>query len=407
MIDLIYLAVFLCWVFLVYTWICYPAILCALALENRRSQKKLNPLSFPNDESIPFPSVSILLSAYNEEKQIDERIKNLLDLDYPKSKIDIWIGVDRSEDLTLNICEGWSKRENRINVLEFTFRRGKIAILKALVEESKSAILIFTDANTFFKSDAIKKLVSHFKNPSIDGVCGRLVFIGEKEENVYWRFENRLKEMESFLDSCLGANGAIYAIRRNLFWSEIPDNTIVDDFVIGLKVREQGGRFVYEPQAVAEENLPSTEDEWGRRTRIGAGDYQSIFFCYTCLFPKYKKFAWIFWSHKVLRWFTPHVFVVLFAASIFVLCHSDLSGGLVYLNISNFLAGISTSILLIISVNAILIRVLKDCPFVEQRFFRFMRLVDHFFTMQAALIGGFIRFCRGDLKGYWSRTSRN
>ena len=105
-------------------------------------------------------------------------------------------------------------------------------------------------------------------------------------------------------------------IRTGLFWAEIPDNTIIDDFVIGMKVREQGYRMVYAPTAVAREELPETlDDEWRRRIRIGAGDYQALVLCRKCLLPRYGKFAWMFWSHKVARWFTPHLLLLLTISS--------------------------------------------------------------------------------------------
>src|SRR6185503_6079299 len=111
---------------------------------------------------------------------------------------------------------------------------------------------------------------------------------GKTDESVYWKFETWLKTRESELDSCLGANGAIYAIRARLFWASIPPNTIIDDFVIGMKVREQGYRMLYEPRAIALEELPpEVAHEWKRRVRIGAGDYQAIRLCRACLSPSF------------------------------------------------------------------------------------------------------------------------
>ena len=283
----------------------------------------------------------------------------------------IHLGIDACTDRTAEIAKQFAEAHSNIHVHEFKQRRGKIAVLKDLVKsveggkwkvdggrqktedrgqrtadgevgvegravnvESEKAschvprstsyvpqsfpshILIFTDANTTFRPDALAKMLAHFDDREVGGVCGRLVFVGEEDEGVYWRWETRLKEAESRLDSCLGANGAIYAIRADLFPRDLPVNTIVDDFVIGMKVREQGFRMVYEPDAVAEEDLPETASEWARRVRIGAGDFQALTLCWRCLLPSYGIFAWTFWSHKVLRWLTPHMMLATVAVSV-------------------------------------------------------------------------------------------
>ena len=202
---------------------------------------------------------------------------------------------------------------------------------------------------------------------------------------------------ESSLDSCLGANGAIYAMRSELFWGEIADNTLIDDFVLGMKIREQGLRLVYEPDAVAEEVLPVQTAEWGRRVRIGAGAYQSLGFCGRCLLPRYGKFSWMFWSHKVLRWFTPHILLLLMSCLIYwvIVCGGEkrviyisvMSCVIVFIGMASFLA--------------------KKTSLRGSRIARPFLLLDHFVIMQVALFFGFLRYCRGGLQGAWTRTPRN
>ncbi len=330
-----------------------------------------------------FPTVSILLSAYNEEKHIENRIRNLIELDYPQNKISICIGIDGSTDRTAEIAKNWVSKIQGLKVYAFSQRRGKMAVLKELVEQNRSEILVFTDANTAFKPDALKKLVIHFQDPSVGGVCGRLLLLGEKEESFYWRMENHLKRMESSLDSCLGANGAIYAIRRDLFWSGIPDNTIVDDFVIGMKVREQRKRVLYETEAIAEEELPATPDEWARRIRIGAGDYQALMLCRKCLLPSYKKFAWMFWSHKVFRWFTPQIFLMLLVCSFALLIYYYFWGNL-HLYPFEMMARFGSCLMIAILLCALIGRLLKNVSFSTGKILRLLRLCDHFFTMQVS-----------------------
>ena len=260
-------------------------------------------------------------------------------------------------------------------------------------------VLVFTDANTVFLEGAMEKLLKHFDDSEVGGVCGKLILRSQgvagrgAPEGVYWRWEAGLKERESLIDSCLGANGAIYAIRRELFWSGIPDNTIIDDFVIGMKVREAGMRMVYESEAIAEEDLPDQRDEWGRRVRIGAGDYQALKLCSTCLGPNFGRFAWMFWSHKVLRWFTPHILLLL-----------------LFVSLALVLQGAGSVLARIVMVG---LGTIFACGLVgtmtrgnESGVFALCQLCDHFVAMQAALFVGFLKFCRGGLKGAWERTGR-
>jgi cellulose synthase/poly-beta-1,6-N-acetylglucosamine synthase-like glycosyltransferase len=217
--------------------------------------------------------------------------------------------------------------------------------------------------------------------------------------------------MESALDSCLGANGAIYAIRQGLFWSDIPSNTIIDDFVIGMKVREQGYRMVYEPAAIAYEEFPAKQDEWRRRVRIGAGDFQALTLCRRCLLPRFGWFAWSFWSHKVLRWFTPHIGAFLVLGSWFLVARACVDRIPIADHCSLFTVHSHPALLLpaIVAIGSIVLLLFSVIGRVvggESRVVRICRLCDHFVAMQAAIFVGFVKFCRGGLQGAWERTPR-
>jgi cellulose synthase/poly-beta-1,6-N-acetylglucosamine synthase-like glycosyltransferase len=225
--------------------------------------------------------------------------------------------------------------------------------------------------------------------------------LGGTDEPVYWNLETSLKSSESSWDSCLGANGAIYAMRPELFWAEIPDNTIIDDFVLGMKVREQGFRMVFEPTAVATEDLPATvPDEWRHRVRIGAGAFQALTLCRACLSPRYGRFALFFWSHKVLRWFTPHLAVV---AGMLLSCQvAELLGGNPKVSqfsaLNNQQLNNPTTLSILVGI---LLLVLLTPPGRKA-----LKLLAYFVTMQAALFVGFLKYCKGGLKGTWERTER-
>jgi cellulose synthase/poly-beta-1,6-N-acetylglucosamine synthase-like glycosyltransferase len=379
----------------VYSWIVFPVLLAFL--RPRHHTAAGNP-AYGN-----APQLAIVLSAYEEENCIGDRIRNLFEQDYPPGKWVAYIGVDGSKDRTGSEALAAATGHDAIKVFVFEENRGKVAVLKDLVARARSAspapdMLVFTDANTFFAGDALRQLCAPFSDPEIGGVCGKLSFKkavgGETEENVYWRIENWLKARESALDSCLGANGAIYAIRSALFWDEIPTNTIIDDFVIGMKVRERNYRLVYEPRALAVEALPlRIAEEWKRRVRIGAGDFQALRLCAPCLTPSFGIFAWLFWSHKVLRWFTPHLALAgAFLAAIGTLFFRTPTAILFLMLYVAF--GLATAI-----GRQQLIR--------GGRLMQIFRGLQYLAAMQAAIFAGFLRFCRGNLEGRWQRSERD
>lgn len=306
---------------LVYGWLVYPGLLAVLA----RARKKRRVLE-PPTPGRSFPGwVAVVLTAYNEEKVIAERARNLIESCQglaERQGLRILIGVDGATDRTAEAARLGLAGCTFGRVMEFATRRGKTAVLKDLVAialnegRGGEGALVFTDANTRFLPGSVERLLSALSLPGVGGVSGRLIFRKKEasdgsSEPIYWDLETKLKTWESALDSCLGANGAIYAIRSSLFWREIPSDTIVEDFVIGMKAREQGWRMVYKPEAVAEEDLPPAMAEWRRRIRIGTGDFQALTLCRRCLHPRMGLFAWCFWSHKVLRWFTPHLLLAL------------------------------------------------------------------------------------------------
>jgi cellulose synthase/poly-beta-1,6-N-acetylglucosamine synthase-like glycosyltransferase len=352
-------------------------------------------------EAAPAPKLAIVLSAYNEENHIADRIRNLLELDYPAGQWRAYVGVDGCKDRTAEEAEAAAAGHANLVICAFAENRGKVAVLKDLVSrathETAPEILVFTDANTMFAPDALRRLTAPFSDTAVGGVCGKLRFIralgGETEENVYWRLENWLKAREGAIDSCLGANGAIYAIRTPLFWKEIPSNTIIDDFVIGMKVREQGWRMIYEPRAVAVEELPSElKDEWKRRVRIGAGDFQALELCGACLKPSFGLFAWMFWSHKVLRWFTPHLVLsaILLAAIQGLLMRDGLGTAVLWLYAAVGLAALAG----------------MACGERKGPARQILRGIQYLIAIHTAIFVGFVRFCRGNLQGRWERSAR-
>ena len=386
---------------LAYAWLGYPA------LAWRAVRREPPPSAALADADLPF--VTVLIAAYNEAGELPGRVANLLATDYPPDRWRALIGLDGCTDGSAEAVHAAAAGDPRIEVRAYPVNRGKIGVLRDLAAavslDRPDGVLAFSDANTHFRGDALRRLVAPLVDPVTGAVCGRLVFrqAGSDGENPeaegwYWQQENRLKAFAARLDSCLGANGGIYAMRAATFWHAVPTSTIVEDFVLAMKVREQGFRVRYAPDAVAEEDLPAAAAEWGRRVRIGCGDYQALLLCRRCLLPAYGRFAWCFFSHKVLRWFTPHLLLLALGGAV----AGTLAGSVV--------SGLAVLAFAALAVAALVGRLVpRRAPPVAGLAgypLKGLRLCEHFVTMQLALLAGFVRFCRGDLRAAWLPTPR-
>ncbi len=266
-----------------------------------------------------WPRVSLLLAAYNEELVLEERLENALAMDYPADRLEIVVGSDGSIDATAEVVSRFLSRGVRL--IEFPERRGKASVLNRAIETLSGEVVLLSDANTRIAPDAAKLLVRWFARPEVSCACGRLVLIdpasGKNADGLYWKYETSIKRSEALLGALLGANGAIYAIRRDRY-EPIPEGTIIDDFVIPLlSLIRQGGSIVYEPTAIAiEESAPDVAAEFRRRCRIGAGGFQSLSLLWPLLDPRRGWLAFAFLSHKLLRWLGPFFLLGMLAANL-------------------------------------------------------------------------------------------
>lgn len=301
---------------LFYAYAGYPALLWLLnALKASRRE--------PREGLPPWPHVSIVISAYNEEQSIKARLENLLALDYPREQLEIVVGSDGSTDRTAEIVASFAAEGVRL--FDFAQRRGKANVLNDLVPAARSQIVVLTDANTFFYADAVKRLVAALiRRPNACAVVGRLHLNSPTAkgnlDGIYWRYETWLKSLESRFGAVLGANGAIYAFRRGDF-RPLPPQTIVDDFLIPLLIRlETGGEVIFVPEARAWEQSPErVRDEFRRRVRIGAGDFQALQWTWRLLQPWRGMVALAYLSHKVLRWLGPWFMLAVFVGNLLLL----------------------------------------------------------------------------------------
>jgi cellulose synthase/poly-beta-1,6-N-acetylglucosamine synthase-like glycosyltransferase len=296
-----------------YSYAGYPLLLFLLAsvVQMGRDAYYLVSRSERRRRSERLPRVSLLLAAYNEEKVIERTLRNCLAVDYPRDRLEIIVGSDGSSDGTDAIIRRFEGQG--VRWLRFDERRGKLPVIRDCVAQAGGDILVLSDADTILQDDSIRNLVRHFDDPGIGAVCGEWRLVrpdgAAADEGIYWRYELVLRLLESRLGSTLGASGAIYAVRRELF-PALPARLVTDDFVIPMKVRSRGFRVLFDPEAVAVETAPAgVEEEFRRRVRIGAGNWQALWYCRELLLPWKGFVSLAFWSHKVLRWFTPFLLV--------------------------------------------------------------------------------------------------
>jgi len=259
----------LCGLLLSYTYVGYPVLAWVRAALRPRP---------PRAQDIE-PTVTLIIVAHNEAARIAGRIQNLLALDYPRQRVEIVVGSDGSTDRTAQHARAWE--QDGVSVVAFESRRGKPAVLNDLVRKARGEIVVLADARQRFDRDALRALVGPFADPAVGAVSGELILLSNDAGTpvgdgvgFYWRYEKFLRRHESLAGSTPGATGAIYAIRRELF-EPVPDDTILDDVLIPLRIARRGYRVLFEPRARAYDRVTATgHEEFTRKVRTMAGKFQ-------------------------------------------------------------------------------------------------------------------------------------
>lgn len=299
-----------CLFLVAHTYVLYPAFLfaaCAVVqvhrdwryLSSRRDRRSTAPASDT------LPAVSLIISAYNEQAHLPEKLVNIRGSDYPRDRLEVLFVSDGSTDGTNAILQ--AVEDANIRTVFLARRGGKSSALNHAVDQAKHEILVFSDAATLFDTAAVRKLVRHFADPSVGVVCGALHFHASTEsrqtEGVYWTYECMLRLMEARLGATLTASGAIYALRRECY-APLPPETLVEDLLVPMNARRAGYRVLYDPEAVATDFAASTvAGEFTRRVRIATGSFQALGRLAAIRLGPMTAFA--LFSHKVLRWILP------------------------------------------------------------------------------------------------------
>ncbi|MEK6281521.1 MAG: glycosyltransferase family 2 protein, partial [Acidobacteriota bacterium] len=293
-----------------YTYLGYPVLVWLMSRFRERKVQR----------GAIEPTVSIIITAYNEERHVREKLQNTLSLDYPAEKTEIIVASDCSSDRTDEIVREFASRGVRLH--RQLKRLGKTAAQNEAVRLTQSEIILFSDATTLYQPEVLRNIVPNFADPSVGCAAGRLIYIDPSQSNVgqgaksYWGYESFLKRHESRACSLIGASGCLYAVRRSAYVSLYDE--ACSDFIIATKMVEQGLRTVYEPAAVCTEETNSRLDkEMRMRVRVITQTYTDLWRHRSMLNPfKAGFYAVQLVSHKVLRYLVPVLLIMLLVASL-------------------------------------------------------------------------------------------
>ncbi|MGI8598300.1 MAG: glycosyltransferase family 2 protein [Chitinophagaceae bacterium] len=342
-----------------------------------------------------FPTLTLLVAAYNEEQHIEDKISNCLELIYPPEKLEILFITDGSTDATPGLLSTYPQ----IKLMHTPLRSGKIHAINRAMEEVKTDIVVFTDANTYLNKNALVNLTRHFADEEIGAVAGEKRIIQNKfsdataGEGFYWKYESRIKKWESDLYSVVGAAGELYSIRRALY-EPVPQETVLDDLIISLRIAVKGHRIIYEPNAYAvETSSVNTKEELKRKIRIAAGGIQSVFQLKFLLNPfKYPALSFQYISHRVLRWtITPLLIIISLLLNVIIVL---LEGDFVY------------TILLITQIIFYTMALLGWILAKKETGNKFLFVPFYFCLMNYAMLAGMKRYFSGKQSPAWEKVKR-
>ena len=308
-----------CLLIVFYTYIGYGILLYIIIRFKRLFKGKPLKTAIPSDDELP--TMTLLICAYNEEEVVAEKMANTLAIDYPKDKFRIMWVTDGSNDRTNELLKAYPE----VDIVFTPERRGKSAALKHGLHELQTRYVTFTDANTMLNAGALREIARLFMDPTVGCVSGEKRVAAKQDgemaaegEGLYWRYESTLKKWDSELYSTMGAAGELYAIDPTLV-REVPDEALLDDFMMSMYVVEDGKRIAYTPDAYAQEyGSANIHEESKRKRRIAAGGLQSIWWLRGMLNPfKQPLVTFQYVSHRVLRWsLTPITMVLLLLSNI-------------------------------------------------------------------------------------------
>lgn len=308
----------ICLVLILYHHVIYPLLLPLLARLWKASPVDRDTRQAAAEQ----PSITIIIPCHNEARVVARKIENLAALDYPRDRLSVVLALDGCTDETRNIAEAASKDAAGLGVHLVSYENniGKVAVLNDQISRATSEIVALSDASSLLGTDALRRATAHFGSPDVGVVCPayRVVDRSNPGEQTYWAYQSRVRLYEASLAAPMGAHGAFYLFRRDLC-SELEPDTINDDFILPMRIVASGQRAIYDPEIVATELEPSSaSQEFRRRVRIGAGNFQQFIRLPGLADPRRPWLSFIFCSGKGLRALMPFVLLACFMSSIVV-----------------------------------------------------------------------------------------
>jgi len=362
---------------LLYIYLGYPAILMILA--------KLMPAPVRKGEY--EPSVSILIAAYNEATCIGKTIENKLALDYPGERNEIIVISDGSDDGTDEIVRGYAGRG--VKLIRQEPRAGKTSALNLAISSARGEIIVFSDANSLYERDAIRKLIANSKDPGIGYVTGKMIYVNPDGSvtgdgcSAYMRYENRLRSLETAVGSVVGVDGGIDAVRKALYRPMRADQ--LPDFVLPLDVVAQGYRVVYEPGAYLRETaLAEASDEYRMRVRVSLRAFWALKDMRHLLsFRRNALYAWQLWSHKLLRYLSFVFLVGAYIGNALLVQDASSYAFLFAMQTLGYVASLTA-------------------PFISKKGLRFVLMIHYFVLINVAALHAFLKFTLGHKQVVWT-----
>ena len=381
-----------CLLLVAHTYVLFPVLLARLARGRRQNPDVYAP-GAPD-----LPAVDILLAAHNEEAVIAEKIRSTFATTYPLDRLRLLVGSDNSSDRTNVLLAALAEKYPQLRVEAYGQRTGKPGVIDRLARQATAPVLVLTDANVFFAPDTLFELVKHFHNPVIGLVGGNILNPEHRAEGIsgqekaYLERENQMKYQEGVVwGAMMGAFGGCFAVRRACY-HPAPAEFLVDDFYITMAVLRDGYQTINELDAVCYEDVSDhLPEEFRRKARISAGNFQNLREFRRLLWPPWRGVAFAWWSHKVLRWCTPQLLLLLLAATVGLVASG--AGWFFWLALAGQLG-----LPLLLLLDAALQR--------RGRHPRLLRFITHFYSMNAALLLGYWRYLRGIKTTVWQPTQR-
>ena len=377
-----------------YAYVGYGILLFILVRIKRIFGKKIQ-VSVPDYE----PDVTLFIAAFNEKDFVDAKVKNSRELDYPAAKLhQVWV-TDGSDDGTPDLLKTYSD----VTVHHLPARNGKIGAMNRGIKLIKTPIVVFCDANTMLGNESIRRIVNLFSNPKVGCVSGeKRIYSKDKDaaagagEGLYWKYESTLKKWDAELYSVVGAAGELFAIRTELY-QEVEKDTLLDDFIISLRVAQKGFTIQYDPEAYAIETASANvKEELKRKVRISAGGIQSVVRLSSLLnIFKFGTLSFQYISHRVLRWTLAPLSLLLMIPLGIILAINE---GVFSMGFYSILLGLQ----LLFYVAALLGWYLENKSIKVKILF----VPYYFFIMNLSVFLGLKRYLKGSQSVNWERAKR-